>query len=115
MDLDANGIVTPSEMAYFYEEQERRLESLQNEIILFNDVLCQIHDMIPPDKEYQWTLQNFLDHPKSASIAFNALFNLKKFQEYETFDPYNVTEIDKNPEYTDWEKFAYYEYKIKNF
>jgi serine/threonine-protein phosphatase 2A regulatory subunit B'' len=114
LDLDANGIVTPSEMAYFYEEQERRLESLQNEIILFNDVLCQIHDMIPPDKEYQWTLQNFLDHPKSASIAFNALFNLKKFQEYETFDPYNVTEIDKNPEYTDWEKFAYYEYKIKS-
>lgn len=66
--------------------------------------------MIPPEKEYQWTLKNFLDHPESASIAFNSLFNLKKFIDNEEKDVFSKTEIDKNPEYTDWDKFAYYEY-----
>lgn len=110
LDLDGNGIVTPSEMEYFYQEQEKRLESYQNEVIKFNDVLCQMCDMIPPDKEYQWTLKNFLDHPESTSIAFNALFNLKKFVDNEQKDPFSRTEIDKMPDYTDWDKFAFNEY-----
>lgn len=110
LDLDDNGIVTPSEMEFFYEEQEKRLESYPIEVIKFNDVLCQLYDMIPPEKEYQWTLKNFLDHPESASIAFNSLFNLKKFIDNEEKDVFSKTEIDKNPEYTDWDKFAYYEY-----
>ena len=113
LDLDDNGIVTPSEMEYFYKEQEQRLENNQNETILFNDVLCQLYDMIPPDKEYQWTIQNFYDHPKSASILFNALFNLNKFIINEQKDPFSLTEVDKIPDYTDWDKFAYNEYMKK--
>ncbi len=113
VDLDDNGIITPSEMEYFYQEQIQRLESNQNEIIQFNDVLCQLYDMIPPEKEYQWTLQNFLDHPQSASIAFNALLNLNKFIENEQKDPFLMTEIEKRPDFTDWDKFAYREYLIK--
>ncbi len=113
VDLDDNGIITPSEMEYFYQEQIQRLESNQNEIIQFNDVLCQLYDMIPPEKEYQWTLQNFLDHPQSSSIAFNALLNLNKFIENEQKDPFLMTEIEKRTDYTDWDKFAYREYLIK--
>ena len=113
VDLDDNGIITPSEMEYFYQEQIQRLESNQNEIIQFNDVLCQLYDMIPPEKEYQWTLQNFLDHPQSASIAFNALLNLNKFIENEQKDPFLMTDIEKSKDYTDWDKFAYNEYIIK--
>ena len=113
VDLDDNGIITPSEMEYFYQEQIQRLESNQNEIIQFNDVLCQLYDMIPPEKEYQWTLQNFLDHPQSASIAFNALLNLNKFIENEQKDPFLMTDIEKRKDYTDWDKFAYNEYIIK--
>jgi serine/threonine-protein phosphatase 2A regulatory subunit B'' len=113
VDLDDNGIITPSEMEYFYQEQIERLESNQNEIIQFNDVLCQLYDMIPPEKEYQWTLQNFLDHPQSASIAFNALLNYNKFIENEQKDPFLMTEIEKRTDFTDWDKFAYREYLIK--
>lgn len=39
IDLDGNGIITPHEMEYFYEEQVQRLESLNHEPILFIDLL----------------------------------------------------------------------------
>lgn len=40
IDLDANGIIAPYEMEYFYEEQVQRLENLNHEPILFIDLLC---------------------------------------------------------------------------
>ena len=40
-------------MEYFYQEQIQRTESNQNEIIQFNDVLCQLYDIIPLENEYQ--------------------------------------------------------------
>ena len=46
IDLDNNGIITPHEMEYFYEEQVQRLESLNHEPILFTDLLCQMNDML---------------------------------------------------------------------
>mmetsp|Transcript_24001 Transcript_24001/g.23920 ORF Transcript_24001/g.23920 Transcript_24001/m.23920 type:complete len:106 (-) Transcript_24001:376-693(-) len=39
IDLDSNGIITPHEMEFFYEEQVQRLQSLNHEPILFNDLL----------------------------------------------------------------------------
>lgn len=40
IDLDTNGIITPHEMEYFYEEQVHRLDYLSHESILFVDLLC---------------------------------------------------------------------------
>lgn len=40
IDLDQNGIITPYEMEYFYEELVTRLENLNHEPILFVDLLC---------------------------------------------------------------------------
>ena len=54
-----------------------------------------------------------MDHPQSASIAFNALLNLNKFIENEQKDPFLMTDIEKRKDYTDWDKFAYNEYIIK--
>ena len=112
VDLDDNGIITPSEMEYFYQEQIERLESSQSEIIQFSDVLCQLNDNIPPKKDFQWTLQDFLDHPRIASFVFNALLNLNKFIENELKDPFSLDEIQRRKDYTDWDKFAYNEYQI---
>jgi hypothetical protein len=39
-------VITPSEMWHFYEEQMKRLEGLSQEPVLFEDVLCQLHDML---------------------------------------------------------------------
>lgn len=113
IDLDSNGIITPSEMEYFYQEQEQRLEMNQSEVIYFKDILCQVNDMIPPDKKYQWTLQNFLAHPKESSVVFNILLNLNKFIINEQKDPFSLTEIEKRTDYSDWDKFAFVVYAEK--
>jgi serine/threonine-protein phosphatase 2A regulatory subunit B'' len=110
IDLDDNGIITPSEMEYFYQVQIELLESYQNEIIEFNDVLCQLNDMIPPEKEYQWTLQNFLLNPEKTSNFFNALLNINKYIINERKEPFSLDDIDKKKDYSDWDKFAAREY-----
>lgn len=67
--------------------------------------------MIKPDKEYHFTLNNFLSNRQYASVFFNSILNLNKFIAHETRDPFSKNELDKNPEYTDWDKFAFFEYQ----
>ncbi|MFQ6646083.1 hypothetical protein Gotur_019622 [Gossypium turneri] len=49
IDLDGNGVLTPNEMQFFYEEQLHRMECMTQEPVLFEDILCQIFDMIGPE------------------------------------------------------------------
>lgn len=49
IDLDGNGVLTPNEMLFFYEEQLHRMECMAQEPVLFEDILCQIVDMIAPE------------------------------------------------------------------
>lgn len=49
VDLDGNGIITRNEMQFFYEEQLHRMECMAQEPVLFEDILCQIIDMIGPE------------------------------------------------------------------
>jgi hypothetical protein len=49
IDLDGNGILTRNEMQFIYEEQLHRMECMAQEPVLFEDILCQIIDMIGPE------------------------------------------------------------------
>lgn len=49
MDLDGNGVLTPNELQFFYEEQLHRMECMAQEPVLFEDILCQMVDMIAPE------------------------------------------------------------------
>lgn len=42
-------MLTPNEMQFFYEEQLHRMECMAQEPVLFEDILCQIVDMIGPE------------------------------------------------------------------
>nr|GEY31043.1 serine/threonine protein phosphatase 2A regulatory subunit B''beta-like [Tanacetum cinerariifolium] len=53
IDLDGNGVLTRNELQFFYEEQLHRMECMAQEPVLFEDVLCQIVDMIKP-QGYAW-------------------------------------------------------------
>ncbi|KAL9225511.1 hypothetical protein vseg_001425 [Gypsophila vaccaria] len=49
VDIDGNGVITRNEMQFFYEEQLHRMECMAQEPVLFEDILCQIIDMIGPE------------------------------------------------------------------
>ncbi|KAG8479032.1 hypothetical protein CXB51_029874 [Gossypium anomalum] len=108
IDLDGNGILTRNEMQFFYEEQLHRMECMAQEPVLFEDILCQIIDMIKPElvnsnlencagivqlsrgqAESYITLRDLKGSKLSGSV-FNILFNLNKFMAFETRDPFLI-------------------------
>ncbi|CAG9321413.1 unnamed protein product [Blepharisma stoltei] len=111
VDLDDNGIITAYEMDYFYEEQLHRLEYLKQEAVPFQDVLCQLADMINPKTQNQFTLSEIIAKKSISGVFFNCLVNLNKFIAYEQRDPFQIkNELNENPDFTDWDRFANAEY-----
>ncbi|MBA0821978.1 hypothetical protein Goarm_018801 [Gossypium armourianum] len=109
IDLDGNGVLTPNEMQFFYEEQLHRMECMAQEPVLFEDILCQIIDMIAPEREYCITLQD-LKRCKLSGNVFNILFNLNKFVAFESRDPFLIRQEREEPTLTEWDRFAHREY-----
>lgn len=73
IDLDENGVITPNEMQFFYEEQLHRMECVSQEPVLFEDILCQIVDMIAPEVwfgVYLLWLDYFIRYLKSSIVLF---------------------------------------------
>ncbi|XP_065852314.1 serine/threonine protein phosphatase 2A regulatory subunit B''beta-like [Euphorbia lathyris] len=109
IDLDGNGVLTRNEMQFFYEEQLHRMECMAQEPVLFEDILCQIIDMIGPENESFITLRDLKGCRLSGSV-FNILFNLNKFMAFETRDPFLIRQERENPTLTEWDRFAHREY-----
>ncbi|XP_020204292.1 serine/threonine protein phosphatase 2A regulatory subunit B''beta [Cajanus cajan] len=109
IDLDGNGVLTPNEMQFFYEEQLHRMECMAQEPVLFEDILCQIVDMIGPENEGYITLRDVKGSKLSGNV-FNILFNLNKFIAFETRDPFLIRQEREDPNLTEWDRFAHREY-----
>ncbi|KAG9445710.1 hypothetical protein H6P81_011838 [Aristolochia fimbriata] len=109
IDLDGNGVLTPNEMQFFYEEQLHRMECMAQEPVLFEDILCQMVDMIGPARESYFTLRD-LKGCKLSGNVFNILFNLNKFMAFETRDPFLIRQEREDPTLTEWDRFAHREY-----
>ena len=59
-----------------------------------------------------FTLDELKSKPAYAAIFFNFLTNLEKLLAFERKDPFSAAgEKNDYPDYTDWDKFAMYEYK----
>ncbi|KAK3029297.1 hypothetical protein RJ639_040133 [Escallonia herrerae] len=110
IDLDGNGVLTRNEMQFFYEEQLHRMECMAQEPVLFEDILCQIVDMIGPEDESYFTLRDLKKGCKLSGSFFNILFNLNKFMAFETRDPFLIRQERENPTLTEWDRFAHREY-----
>ncbi|KAJ7568956.1 hypothetical protein O6H91_01G054500 [Diphasiastrum complanatum] len=108
VDLDCDGVITPNEMQYFYEEQLHRMECMAQEPVLFEDIVCQMADMICP-KQGQVKLHD-LKRCKLSGNFFNILFNLNKFVAFETRDPFLIRQEREDPSLTEWDRFARQEY-----
>ncbi|KAL6208796.1 hypothetical protein ACLB2K_019741 [Fragaria x ananassa] len=109
IDLDGNGVLTRNELQFFYEEQLHRMECMAQEPVLFEDILCQIVDMIGPEKEDYFTLRD-LKGCKLSGNFFNILFNLNKFIAFESRDPFLIRQEREDPSLTEWDRFAHREY-----
>ena len=103
-------LLLPSRHQYFYEEQLHRMECLSQEPVLFEDVLCQMTDMINPEKEGYFTMRDLKRQGKLSGTLFNILFNLNKFISFETRDPFLVRQEREDPHLSEWDRFARTEY-----
>jgi len=109
VDLDDDDIIRPAEGAYFYEEQLQRMECLAQEPVAFEDMLCQMSDMLCPACPGTITLAD-LRACKLAGQFFNALFNLAKFVAHEARDPFTIRAEREDPHLSEWDRFARAEY-----
>jgi len=109
LDLDGDGAVRPAEAAHFYEEQLQRMECLAAEPVAFEDMLCQMSDMLRPACQGAITLADL----RACSLAahfVNAMLNLGKFLSHEGRDPFTIRAERDDPRLTDWDRFARAEY-----
>ncbi|XP_033637963.1 serine/threonine-protein phosphatase 2A regulatory subunit B'' subunit beta-like [Asterias rubens] len=113
MDMDGDGYLSMYELEYFYEEQINKMESLGIETLPFQDCLCQLFDLVKPQRLDRISLHD-LKECKLAYIFFDTLFNLEKYLEHEQRDPFasNRDPENEEPDPSDWERYAAEEYEL---
>ncbi|XP_071384799.1 serine/threonine-protein phosphatase 2A regulatory subunit B'' subunit alpha isoform X2 [Centroberyx affinis] len=113
MDVDGDGVLSMFELEYFYEEQCERMEGMGIEPLPFQDLLCQMLDLVKPESQGKITLGD-LKRCRMAHIFFDTFFNLEKYLDHEQRDPFAVQkDIDsEGPDPSDWDKYASEEYEI---
>ena len=57
IDLDGDGYLSAHDMRPFYEGQLERMESTSCEPVMFEDVICQLHDLIQPNTEGYFSIK----------------------------------------------------------
>ncbi|KAG9494539.1 hypothetical protein GDO78_002063 [Eleutherodactylus coqui] len=113
MDLDGDGVLSMYELEYFYEEQCEKMETMGIEPLPFQDLLCQLLDLVKPEGEGRITLKD-LKRCKMGHIFYDTCFNLEKYLDHEQRDPFAVQkDVDsETPEPSDWDRYAAEEYEI---
>ncbi|XP_040283539.1 serine/threonine-protein phosphatase 2A regulatory subunit B'' subunit alpha isoform X2 [Bufo bufo] len=113
MDLDGDGVLSMYELEYLYEEQCEKMETMGIEPLPFQDLLCQLLDLVKPEVEGRITLKD-LKRCKMAHIFYDTCFNLEKYLDHEQRDPFALQkDVDsETPEPSDWDRYAAEEYEI---
>ncbi|XP_051556145.1 serine/threonine-protein phosphatase 2A regulatory subunit B'' subunit alpha-like isoform X1 [Myxocyprinus asiaticus] len=113
MDMDGDGVLSMYELEFFYEEQCERMEGMGIEPLPFQDLLCQMLDLVKPECPGKITLRD-LKRCRMAHIFYDTFFNLEKYLDHEQRDPFAVQkDLDSDgPEPSDWDKYAAEEYEI---
>ncbi|GMF18344.1 unnamed protein product [Phytophthora lilii] len=112
IDTNEDGVLRADEMRVFYRHQIHRMECLGHEVVPFEDILCQMSDLLHPENEGEFYHKDFIrpDKIRVSGVFFNVLFNLSKFIEFEQRDPFLLRQQLAEPELTDWDRYARAEY-----
>ncbi|KAJ2613114.1 Serine/threonine-protein phosphatase 2A regulatory subunit B'' subunit alpha [Coemansia sp. RSA 1365] len=86
LDLDGDGVLSIYELEYFYDEQISRMEEdMTGDIILLDDLMCQLSDLVRPQREGLITLGDLRRVPPSLiPVFFDAFMNLARFIEHDS-------------------------------
>jgi len=112
LDVDGDGKLNNMEMRSFYALQQHRMQTMGHEHIPFEDMLCQMIDMIKPKNDEYVVVEDFLQE-ECASVSgalFDALFNLNKYVQFEQRDPFQERQKREDEFETDWDRFACMDY-----
>lgn len=112
VDVDGDGRLGNLEMRSFYNAQLQRMASLGHEVIPFEDMLCQMMDMIKPKSHEYFVVEDFLQETCSqvSGALFDALFNLNKYLQFEQRDPFMERQKREDEFECDWDRFACIDY-----
>lgn len=112
VDVDGDGRLNNMEMRSFYAVQLHRMQCMGHEIVPFEDMLCQMMDMIKPSNPDYLVVEDFLQTECApvAGALFDALFNLNKYLMFEQRDPFVERQKREDEFETDWDRFACIDY-----
>ncbi|TKR65436.1 hypothetical protein L596_025841 [Steinernema carpocapsae] len=108
LDLDGDGVISLYEMEYFYEAVESKMREEGYETMAFNDVACNLLDMVSPAQPNCVTLRDL----KNCALChrfFNTLVNMSKYYEQESSE--GDRDQQDAQESSDWDRFCEVEYK----
>ncbi|XP_023686149.2 serine/threonine-protein phosphatase 2A regulatory subunit B'' subunit alpha-like isoform X1 [Paramormyrops kingsleyae] len=113
MDLDGDGVLSMYELEHFYQEQSHRLEAMGVDPLPFHDLMCQVLDLVRPQRPGMITLQD-LKRCGMAHVFYDTFFSLEKYLEHEQRDPFAIhKEVERaGREVSDWCRFAAEEYEV---
>ena len=112
IDVDGDGKLNNMEMRSFYAVQLHRMQCLGHDTVPFEDMLCQMIDMIKPKSQDFIVVEDFLQ-PECSQVSgalFDALFNLNKYLQFEQRDPFMERQKREDEFQSDWDRFAYIDY-----
>jgi serine/threonine-protein phosphatase 2A regulatory subunit B'' len=112
VDVDGDGKLNNMEMRSFYAVQLHRMQCMGHEIVPFEDMLCQMMDMIKPASTEYLVADDFLQ-PECCQVSgalFDALFNLNKYLMFEQRDPFVERQKREDEFSSDWDRFACIDY-----
>lgn len=111
VDLDGDGVIRAHEVAEYYKEQLRRLESLGQQAILVEDVLCQMCDLLHKQDD-TFHLKDFLkaDVIHQCGICFDMLFDVNKFLDFEESNPFLAKQQNEDG-LTAWSRYSRTKYQ----
>ncbi|KAK4517147.1 uncharacterized protein ATC70_000478 [Mucor velutinosus] len=89
MDDDGDGIITTFDLEEYWEEQEKKLyetiDGYTEDIICFDDLICQLNDLIRPQIPGQFRLSDLKRNGIIAERFFDTFLNIEKFQIHDTY------------------------------
>lgn len=112
LDVDGDGKLNNMEMRSFYAVQLHRMTCMGHETVPFEDMLCQMMDMIKPAHAEYLVPSDFTKESCAlvSGALLDALFNLNKYLMFEQRDPFVERQKREDEFECDWDRFACIDY-----